>query len=40
MEPAGKMLNSLVRNAKMTPAEANAAVAYQDEPKQKRTIIN
>jgi hypothetical protein len=34
----GKVINSLVRNAKMTPAEAKAAVAQleQDEPKQKR----
>ena len=35
---AGKVINSLVRNAKMTPAEAKAAVIQQDEPKQKRTI--
>ena len=34
----GKVINSLVRNAKMTPAEAKAAVVQQDEPKQKRTI--
>ena len=32
----GKVINSLVRNAKMTPAEAKAAVLQQDEPKQKR----
>ena len=34
----GKVINSLVRNAKMTPAEAKAAVVQQDEPEQKRTI--
>ncbi len=35
---AGKVVSSLVRNAKTTPAEAKAAVIQQDEPKQKRTI--
>ena len=30
---AGKVVSSLVRNAKMTPAEAKAAVVQQDEPK-------
>ena len=35
---AGKVVSSLVRNAKMTPAEAKATVIQQDEPKQKRTI--
>ncbi len=30
----GKIINSLVRNAKMTPAEAKQAVAQQDEPSQ------
>ena len=35
---AGTVINSLVRNAKMTPTEARAAVVQQDEPKQKRTI--
>ena len=35
---AGKVISSLVRNAKMTPAEAKSAVVQQDEPKQKRTI--
>ena len=34
----GKVISSLVRNAKMTPAEAKSAVVQQDEPKQKRTI--
>ncbi len=29
---AGKVVNSLVRNAKMTPAEAKAAVATVNEP--------
>ena len=33
---AGKVVNSLVRNAKMTPAEAKAAVQVQDAPKQQR----
>ena len=37
---AGKVVSSLVRNAKMTPTEAKAAVQAlkQDEPRQKRTI--
>ena len=35
---AGKVVSSLVRNAKMTPTEAKQAVLQQDEPKQKRTI--
>ena len=29
---AGKVINSLVRNAKMTPAEAKTAVATVNEP--------
>jgi len=29
---AGKVISSLVRNAKMTPAEAKAAVATVNEP--------
>ena len=33
---AGKVISSLVRNAKMTPAEAKAAVQVQDAPKQQR----
>ncbi len=33
-----KVINSLVRNAKMSTAEAKAAVVQQNEPKQKRTI--
>ncbi len=33
---AGKIINSLVKNAKMTPAEAKKAVAVVNEPKQKR----
>ena len=33
-----KVINSLVRNAKMSTAEAKAAVVQRDEPKQKRTI--
>jgi hypothetical protein len=32
----GKVINSLVRNAKMTPAEAKAAVQVQDAPRQQR----
>jgi hypothetical protein len=32
----GKVINSLVRNAKMTPDEAKAAVVKKDEPKQQR----
>ena len=32
----GKVINSLVRNAKMTPEEAKAAVKVQDAPKQPR----
>ena len=36
---AGKIVNSLVRNAKLTPAEAKAAVIQQDEPKQPRSRI-
>ena len=32
----GKVINSLVRNAKMTPEEAKAAVVKKDEPKQPR----
>ncbi len=32
---AGKVVNSLVRNAKMTPAEAKAAVAIVNEPGEK-----
>jgi len=32
----GKVINSLVRNAKMTPEEAKAAVEVQDAPKQPR----
>ena len=35
---AGKVVNSLVRNAKMTPAEAKAAVIQQHEPREKRII--
>jgi hypothetical protein len=35
---AGKVVSSLVRNAKMTPTEAKQAVLKQDEPKQKREI--
>ena len=35
---AGKVVNSLVRNAKMTPAEAKAAVATVNEPLGKRAI--
>ena len=34
---AGKVVSSLVRNAKMTPAEAKVAVIQQDEPKQPRS---
>jgi hypothetical protein len=34
---AGKVVSSLVRNAKMTPAEAKEAVIQQDEPKQPRS---
>ena len=30
-------MNSLVRNARMTPIEAKAAVLQQDEPKQPRS---
>ena len=33
---AGKVISSLVRNAKMTPAEAKTAVQVQDAPKQQR----
>ena len=33
---AGKIVSSLVRNAKMSPAEAKAAVIQQYEPKQPR----
>ncbi len=33
----GKIINSLVRNSKMTPAEAKQAVLTMNEPKQKRT---
>ncbi len=32
----GKVFNSLVRNANMTPEEAKAAVKVQDAPKQQR----
>jgi hypothetical protein len=32
----GKVISSLVRNAKMTPEEAKAAVKVQDEPRQQR----
>ncbi len=32
----GKVISSLVRNAKMTPDEAKAAVVKKDEPKQPR----
>jgi hypothetical protein len=32
----GKVISSLVRNAKMTPEEAKAAVKIQDEPRQQR----
>ena len=32
----GKVINSLVRNAKMTPEEAKAAVKVQDAPRQPR----
>ncbi len=32
----GKVINSLVRNAKMTHEEAKAAVVKKDEPKQQR----
>ena len=32
----GKIISSLVRNAKMTPTEAKAAVQVQDAPKQQR----
>ena len=35
---AGKVVSSLVRNARMTPTEAKQAVLQQDEPKQKRAI--
>ena len=35
---ASKVINSIVRNAKMTLTAARAAVVQQDEPKQKRTI--
>ena len=34
----GKVISSLVSNAKITPAEAKAAVVQKDESKQKRTI--
>ena len=34
----GKVINSLVRNSRMKPEEARAAVVQQDEPRQKRTI--
>ena len=34
---AGKVVSSLVRNAKMTPAEAKIAVIQKDEPKQPRS---
>ncbi len=33
---AGKIINSLVRNNNMTPAEAKQAVLTTNEPKQKR----
>ena len=32
----GKVINRLVRNAKMTPDEAKAAALQQDEPKKQR----
>jgi hypothetical protein len=35
---AGKVVSSLVRNARMTPTEAKQAVLQQDEPKEKRAI--
>jgi hypothetical protein len=34
---AGKVVSSLVKNAKMTPAEAKIAVIQKDEPKQPRS---
>ncbi len=34
----GKVINSLIRNAKMTPAEAKAAVATVNEPLGRRAI--
>jgi hypothetical protein len=36
---AGKVVSSLVRNAKMKPDDAKAAVIQQDEPKQLRSRI-